>query len=451
LICNIPKVTVTTWSAKNVILAGPTYKQYLSKSLEVIKNKDIASIIGQPGMGKTTILKKVEEIISKEKFTLFLDLSSKGEIESEFWDKIDRFMVKNLVVGKMDRKKYKYGFLKKLTGVSFENHLYSMCGKLDDFLLRLYCLDYSRDFDGILKFVNDLKNVMDITILVDEIREGHLSKIHRLINSGLNVPILMAIPTDAYNKVTDLAIRRRLDESRISLDSALTSDDIKEIVEAYCKPISDVLFPIILAMWNGRELTTVSSILQFIKSEVERIETDCEGNVECIKDSIQSSYTLKNVEENSTTLEKMLRETISSLSKEFRVSYVHQRGKRVEVKGKNITVGIFFTKDDYGYLGIVKLSNGNEISGDEISLLPYVEQVENDKKIYKIRKKFIITNTKINVQGVDVVEIPTLEVIRIIRGDSLILEERTRSILKELVSDDQTTNVQNNFNAVATT
>ncbi|BCU70856.1 ATP-binding protein [Stygiolobus caldivivus] len=450
MICNIPKVTVTTWSSDNIVLAGPTYRQYLNKSIDIINSKDVASIIGQPGMGKTTILRKAEESCKGKMFTFFLDLASKNEIEEEFWSRIDRFKLREIVLPKMDKKKYGYSFFKKLRGLSFESHLEGLCNKLNDPLLRLYCVDYSKDFDGMLRLIGDLKAITDVVLFIDEVRDFHLSKIHRLINSGLAVPVLMAIPTDAYNKVTDLAIRRRLDESRISLDSALTSEDIKEIIEAYCKPLADELYPIILSMWNGKELNTVSSILQYIKSEVDKAINACgKEEVDCVKEKIKSSYTLKDVESDSKTLEKMIRETINSLSKELEISYVHPRGKRVEIKGKTITVGIFFIYNEMAYIGLVKLMNSSEVDL-EAQLLSFLEVVEHDKKEYKVAKKFIITNGKIDVQGVETVELSTLEVVRIIRGDNVILDEKVRNLLKNILIQKDTNTVKSPESEVVT-
>ena len=436
MICDIPKVTVTTWSSNNVLLVGPTYRQFLNKSLSVIENSDVASIIGQPGMGKTTILRKVQQILENKKYVFYLDLASKGEIEEEFWSKIDFISLKESVIGRMDKKKYGYSFWKKLFGISFEKHLSSLCGKINDSLLRIFCGNYTRDFDGMLMLLRDLKEIFSPVLLIDEVRDHHLQKIHRLINSGLSIPVLMAIPTDAYSKVSDLAIRRRLDESRISLDNALTSDDIKEIVEAYCKELSDILYPIILSLWNGKEINTVSSILQYIRSEIDKAESSCGENIDCIREKIRESYTLKNVTEDSRSLERMIRESLISLSKEFNISYVHPRGKRVEVKGKTLTVGLFFIKDGLAYVGLVKLFNGKEVERDqEIELLSYIDKIDHEKKEYKVAIRFLITNVKLNVNGVEVIEIPTLEAVRIIRGDSMLLEERLRSLLDSVSSD----------------
>nr|WP_252896962.1 ATP-binding protein [Metallosphaera hakonensis] len=346
MICNIPKVTVTTWSAKNVILAGPTYKRYLEKTLEAVKNKDVASIIGQPGMGKTTILRKTQEEIKGLSF--FLDLASKAEIGDEFWEKVDHFKLKEMVLPTLRGKggKLGYGFLKRITGVKFEDWLVKVCGKYDDLHLRLYCLDYSRNFDGMLRFLSDLKEVTEVTLLMDEVRESHIPEIHRLINAGLGIPIVMAIPTDSYSKVTDLAIRRRLDESRVSLDTALTPEDIREIIDAYCHSLVDDIFPIILSLWNGGELNTVSSMLQYIKSQAENFEKDCGDNLDCVRERVRSFHSLKNPDEDSREIEKLIREVLTSDSKEMEISYVHSRGKRVEAKGKNLVVGVFFIKDE---------------------------------------------------------------------------------------------------------
>jgi hypothetical protein len=63
----------------------------------------------------------------------------------------------------------------------------------------------------------------------------------------------------------------------------------------------------------------------------------------------------------------MIRDLLSSLTKEFRVTYVHLRGKRVEVKGKYITLGIFFIKDGNAYVGLVKLLNDDRTDDDEVN------------------------------------------------------------------------------------
>jgi len=434
VICNIPKVTVTTWSSKNVILVGPTYRQYLNKALEVIKNKEVASIIGQPGMGKTTILKKVEEIVSS---AIYLDLSAKGEIEDEFWSKIDRVKVKQLVYPLLEREKRKYGysFFKRLFGVSFESHLESLCSKMiakEDVNLRLYCLNYERDFDGMISFLRDYKSIAEVSLLIDEVRESHIPKIHRLINSGLQIPVLIAIPTDAYSRISDLAIRRRLDESRISLDS-LSSEDIKEIIEAYCKPLAEEFFPVVLSMWKGKELNTVSSILQFIRSEDEKVSKECGDNIQCAKEKIKTSFSLSNIEEDSKNLEKLIRDSLLSLSKELNISYVHPRGKRIEVKGKSVVAGIFFIAKGEAYLGSVRLYNNESKADEELKLLSQVTTVEHEKKEYPVKCRFVITNSSaLEVENVKKVEMSTMEVIRVLKGDTEILEEKVRGLVSSL-------------------
>lgn len=435
MICDIPKVSVTTWSSKNVILVGPTYRQLLNKALESVKNKEVASIIGQPGMGKTTILKKVEETIQS---SIYLDLASKNEIEEEFWSKVSGEKVRGMVYPLLerDKKKYGYSFFKKIFGVSFPSHLESLCNKMiakDDVNLRLYCLNYEKSFDGMISFLRDYKSLTDVSLLIDEVREPHIPKIHRLINSGLQIPILMAIPTDAYSRIGDLAIRRRLDESRISLDS-LSNEDIKEIVEAYCKPLSEELLPIVLSLWKGRELNTVSSILQFIRSEAEKVSKDCGDNLECAKERIKSSFSLSNVEEDSKNLEKLIRDSLSSLSKELNITYVHSRGKRIEVRGKSFVAGIFFIADGEAYVGLVKLFNNESKVDEDLKLLSYVESVEHEKKEYPVKCRFVVTNSpSLEVDNnVQKVEMSTMEVIRVLQGDNEILEEKVRGLISNL-------------------
>ncbi len=431
MICRIPKVTVTTWNSNDVILVGPTYRQFLQKTLEAVRNRDIASIIGQPGMGKTTILRKSYSSLSSLSF--FLDLSSKQEIEEEFWGKVDRAKFRSLVIEGLRAQKGKYGysFIKRLMGIKFEDWLEKVCEKYSDSgLMRIYCMAYPRDFDGMIKFLQDLKGVTEVSLFIDEVRESHLPKIHRLINAGLDVPVIMAIPTDAYSRVTDLAIRRRLDESRISLDNSLTDQDIKEIIDAYCPQLSEVLFPIVISLWKGRELNTVSSILQFVKSQVDKLSEECKDDVSCYKSRLAESHTLKNPEEDSKELEKLIRDSLASMAGELGISYVHPRGKRVEVKGKYVTVGIFFIKDGLAYLGMVKLMNDNRTDDEEVKLLSSIEKVEHEKREYVVGKKFVITNSQyLNSFSNLRLDVSTMEAVRILQGDSLILEEKLRELI----------------------
>ena len=262
-------------------------------------------------------------------------------------------------------------------------------------------------------------------------RENHVPQIHRLINSGVGVPVVMAIPTEVYSRVTDLAIRRRLDESRITLDSALTEEDIREIVETYCSPLREELFPVVLELWNGRELNTVSSILQFIRSEVERAEANCNGDLSCVKEEFLKSHTLKDPEEDSRKLEKLVRDELNAMSHDLGISYVHPRGKRVEVDGKYAVVGLFFLRDDVAHVGLVKLKNDGSGEDQDLEVLSKVEKVEHEKREYPVGGRLLVTNSpSLDSPRVTKLLLSTMEVTRILQGDLDLLRERMRSMLE---------------------
>jgi len=429
LICEIPKVAVTTWSSREVKLAGPTYRKYLEKARESLSRREVSAIIGQPGMGKTTILRRLALELGDS--AIFLDLAGKNGFEEEFWAKVEAEKVRSIVFPRLERGRYGYGFLKRLMGVSFREHMERNCHKFQDVRARLFCMNYSKDFDGMLKFLSDAREELGISLLVDEVRENHVPQIHRLINSGVGVPVVMAIPTEVYSRVTDLAIRRRLDESRITLDSALTEEDIREIVETYCSPLREELFPVVLELWNGRELNTVSSILQFIRSEVERAEANCNGDLSCVKEEFLKSHTLKDPEEDSRKLEKLVRDELNAMSHDLGISYVHPRGKRVEVDGKYAVVGLFFLRDDVAHVGLVKLKIDGSGEDQDLEVLSKVEKVEHEKREYPVGGRLLVTNSpSLDSPRVTKLLLSTMEVTRILQGDLDLLRERMRSMLE---------------------
>lgn len=450
MLCNIPKVTVTTWSSRSIILVGPTYRKYLEKAMNSVKNGDVASIVGQPGMGKTTLLKKIEETVGNEFTPIYLDLANKERVDDEFWVKVDMnsFRIKALENLVNRKKEFGYNFLKRITGVKYEDWLLKVCDKYNDPYLRLYCSSYPKDYDGMIMVINDMKNFSKLVLLIDEVRDSHISVIHRLINAGLGIPIIMAIPTDAYSRITDLAIRRRIEESRIPLDDALTLEDVKEIVEAYCKDLADDLLPIISTLWKNKELTTVSSILQFIKNEVEKGIKECNGeDLNCIKEHIKVSSSLKNPEEDAKEIEKKIRDLLTSVGKSYGVTYVHPRGKRIEVKGKGVLASIFFIANDSAYLGDVVLSADGKLQfEDDVKLLGMAEEVEHNDKVYKVKAKFLVTNVEDpKIDGVITISIPTLEIVKILNGDIFLFEERIKVLFDELFKSNEPEHQQENI------
>jgi len=431
-LCNIPKVTVTTWSVKNVVLAGPTYRKYYEKSLSLVKEGQIASIIGQPGMGKTTILKKLEESSREWMRPIFLDMANKEDLSSEFWTKIDVMEIRKESISKLENRKKElgYSFWKKLMGVKFWDHVEKMCGKVDDLDMRLFCMSYPHNYDGMISLIKDLKESHKIGLLIDEVRETHLSLIHRVINAGLGIPIIMAIPTDSFSRIEDLALRRRIEESRISLDDGVTEEDVKEIVETYCGEFGDLLLPMVNLLWKGRELPSISSILQFLRSESEKAEKECGSSPDCLREYVEKSMSLKDPAEETSKMEKRVREALSLLTAELSIKYLHPRGKRVfDAKGRGVLASIFFISNDSAFIGTVKLSKDGSLPDKaEVDSLLTVNAVEHEKKQYKVEGKFVVTNA--NVNGDNFVQLSTIEVLRIIDGDLDILIEKLRKVMK---------------------
>ncbi|MCY0850942.1 ATP-binding protein [Sulfuracidifex metallicus] len=432
-LCKIPKVTVTTWSVKNVVLAGPTYRKYYERGLSLMKEGQVASIVGQPGMGKTTILKKLEESSKEWMKPIFLDMANKDDLSSEFWTKINETEIRKDSLIRLEgrKKELGYTFWRKLFGVKFWDHVERMCGKVDDVDMRLFCMQYPKNYDGMISLIKDLKEINKVGLLIDEVRETHLPVIHRVINAGLGVPVIMAIPTDSFSRISDLALRRRIEESRISLDDGVTEEDVKEIVETYCGELGDLLLPMINLLWKGKELPSISSILQFLRSESEKAERECGESIECMKNYVEKSMALKNPEEETREMEKRVREALSLLSQEFSIKYIHPRGKRVVgSNGKSVLASLFFLTDDGAYIGTVKLSKDGELpdKADVESILT-VNTVEHDKKDYKVLGKLVITNA--NVNGTNFVTMSTIEVLRIVDGDVDILAEKLKERLRE--------------------
>lgn len=434
MVCEIPKLTVTGWFNKDIKIAGPTYRKFYEKIKASIRALDVATIIGQPGMGKTTLLKKIESEFEKSHLPIYLDLANKDNIAEEFWVRIELFSnIRNKAFTLINPKEVGYGIWKRILRVKFEDHVKSVCNKYDNAYLRIYCLNYGRDYDGMIKALNDIKAIGNVILLIDEVRESHINAIHRLINANLGIPIVIAMPTHAFSKISDLAIRRRIEESKISLDGALTEEDIKEIIEAYCKELSEELLISILPLWRRKEISTVSYLLQFMKNEIEKISKECQ-DVTCMKEKLRGTWTLKNVDDDTKELEKRIRETLGNLAKEYGITYIHPRGKKVETNGKSVIANLFFLIGDSAYLGVIRLSNDNEIRDpQELSIIGKVIEVEHEKKTYSVKGRILITNIpNLSIEGFIKLELGIMEIMKIKEGDYEILEEKIREMFKEL-------------------
>jgi energy-coupling factor transporter ATP-binding protein EcfA2 len=415
--CDFPRVSVTTWKGKPNF-AGPSYRKALNEIREAIKKGEVVAVIGQPGTGKTTLLRALAQETGN---AIFLDMSNKERIADEFWVKFDVSARRDELVTSLytERSRFGYGFLKKLLGVRFEDHLLRVCNKYNDPRLRLYCNSYSKDFDGMLSALKDYSTVFGRPVLlVDEVRETHSQEILRFVNSGSGIPLVFAMPTEAYSKVTDLAIRRRLEETRVSLDYILTEEDIKEILEAYCPDFSRELTDLVIPLWKGGEIVTVHQLLNYARMEYENALKDCK-DPECVRKKLVENNVMKDV----GSLVKMIEASVrNGIAKVEGITYVHPRGKRVEtVEGKTTLVDLFFATTDGVYIGDVRIFSGSPTSDPDIEALKKVNEVEHEKAKRPVKARFVITNYPLSLEGVTTIYLETHELIRLSKGDSEIV------------------------------
>ena len=413
--CEIPRLTVSTWRGETK-LAGPTYRKIAEQIKSMLREGQVIAVIGQPGTGKTTLLRKLSEEV---KPSIYLDMANKKGLAEEFWAKFEptQFRAELLKSLEAEKKRFGYSFFKKLFGVNFEDHLLSVCKKYDDPRLRLFCNSYSRDFDGMLKALNDYSAVFGKpTLFVDETRENHAEEILRFVNSGLGVPMIFAMPTDSYSRITDLAIRRRIEESRISLDYVLTEEDIYEIINAYCPSFARELTDLAVPLWKGREIVTVSQLLNYARQEFENASSQCKDE-ECIRKALVERNIFKDLPGLVRAIESTVREGLSSLKEKYGITYVHMRGKRVEVKDKHTVVDFFFITNGEAYVGDLRIFTGSPTVDQDLNMLREVTEVEHEKVKYPVRARFLLTNADLELDGVKTVRLDTHELIRASKGD----------------------------------
>jgi energy-coupling factor transporter ATP-binding protein EcfA2 len=412
--CEFPRVSVSSWTG-SLKFAGPSYRKVLQELTEAINKGEVVAIVGQPGTGKTTLLRVLASLVQNH---VFMDMANKERLADEFWDKFDPKARSKEILEMLlpERRKFGYGLLSRLLGRRFEDHLLRVCDKYDDPRLRLYCNKYTRDFDGMLRALKDYSAVFGKPVLlVDEVRETHSQEILRFVNSGVGVPLVFSMPTEAYSKVTDLAIRRRIEESRVSLDYILTEEDIREILDSYCPDFSAELTDLVIPLWKGKEIVTVHQLLNYARMELENAKKEC-GDNECVRRRLIENNIFKDVDNLIKTVESTLR---SGLAKVEGVTYVHQRGKRAETSdGKSVIVDLFFLTEEGAYVGDVRIFAGLPSLDPDVEALAKILEIEHEKVKRPVKGRFLITNYPLKVEGVITVYLETHELIRVSKGDS---------------------------------
>ena len=436
--CEFPEYPVERYVNTSVRLAGRQWVEAKEKAKDTIEKglSTVMTIVGDPGMGKTAILNAVYNDLKEDAYLVFVDLSGKDSIAEPAWAWVDGTLlgekVKNRAFNVLYENRRAIGYT-TFTWMrrEFGNWLRKKCGEGIEgelnYALRLYCLGYPRDLDGLVQFLNDLKALGKAGVLVDELHlsEGVMSELHRLINVT-GVPIVVTAVRDVVAGLTDLPLRRRLEENVVEL--RLTHEDAREILKAYCPDFADDL----IGLEEVVKATRVNELLRTARLVVMEAQRRCEGEYkreECIRGELSKSLLPEDVQEASTQLEKAIREELMRVKEDYRIAYVHERGKRVESVGT--TVDLYFVTDSTVYLGDVKLSNNRTLSEAQLTNVRRLKDVNSLEGKAVVR--FIVTNADVPpLDGFKVVKIPTKRIRMVLDGDLGERERLVGEMLKEL-------------------
>ncbi|BAB65863.1 hypothetical protein [Sulfurisphaera tokodaii] len=435
--CNFPSYTVARYFDDNVILVGEVWDSARKSILNNIINDNgmVTTIIGSPGMGKTTILNAVVKDLKNrdDVFVIYLDLSASDRLSKAAWNYIREKLeyVRSKVFNYLSLHKKEIGYKGFLTYISkdFKNWLRHQCESSDDARIKLYCFRYKEDIEGLIEFLNDLKTsqLFKVGILIDETKskEEILDELHELINK-VKIPIAITLIPQEYNKVTNAALVRRLTENQIELK--LSDKDKEEILKAYCEKYYKEL----LSIDEVRNAETLNALLDKARDKYEEALNECKKNGayyidECIKDYLQKFYPIdeSKLDDYSTALEKKIREKLLEIKQQAPViKYIHERGKKLDEYG--VTVDIYFETENTIYLGDVKLSNEKELKN-----IKNVKKLEN-VQIYKDKKvvKFIVTNVNnVNLSDFTIIPVNNLSIKKIVDDN----DEKERDLLVKMM------------------
>ncbi|BFH74052.1 hypothetical protein SJAV_19960 [Sulfurisphaera javensis] len=422
MVCNFPEYTVSKYQDENVKIAGRLWIETSNKIKEAIlaRKNTVISIIGEPGMGKTTLLNVVKKDLKEYSFILYLDLVNSPSLSYSAW-----YVIKNTSVYEKIREKAFEILLqhqkdigyKGLTKFSkeFSNFLRHICEKKNwnnnfSYAEKLYCMSYEENVEGLIEFLNDLSKLDTVALLIDEIKakDGHLTELHKVINET-NIPIIVTMVPDVVSEIKDRALIRRLSEIKIELK--LSNDDKLDILKTYCDDFAEEIYKI----KEIQEARTLSAVLDLARYAYLQAFQYCKNDykqINCIRDYIRSAFYIENIEEASKELEKKIREGLIELKGVYGIEYVHDRGRRIDEK--SVIVDLYFRKGETVYIGDVKLSNKDVL--DNVGNMKKLEDYEKEGSFKVV--KFIITNTpNVDLKGFILIYIDNYTIKKILNGD----------------------------------
>jgi SpoVK/Ycf46/Vps4 family AAA+-type ATPase len=444
--CNFQEYTVVKYNDTEVKIAGKIWVETV-KLIEdyIVTGKDVViTIVGEPGMGKTTILKAIKKDLSEKVFIIDLELVNSDSLSTVAWKHMRNpyegntslyEKVKGAAYSILESNKENIGY----TGWAriskeFRNWLRHICDKRKwderlGYAERLYCMSYETNVDGFIQFLNDLAKIGKIGLLVDEIKalDGHLQELHKIINES-RIPIAVTMTTDVFNEIKDRALKRRLSEIKVELK--LNNEDKLDILKAYCPDLAEEL----INLKDIRDADTVNKLLDIARDTVKIALEKCKEAyrvLECVKDNVKDSWNIEDINEVSVKLEKAIREGLLELKDIYKITYVHDKGK--EIKERHVRVDIFFIWNNMEFIGDIKLSNMETLEEGNIKNIKKLEDFDKDGNIKVV--KFIVTNVNnVNLPKFKVILVDNKTIYKIVNGDKETRDNFIKRMLSELTT-----------------